>query len=155
MDKTGVDAFLDVHNGDEALPFNFIGGEGCANWSPRLKALQGAFLAKYAKNNSDMQVPVAYNPEETGQGRMIVCFNQIGFRFDCFAATLEMPFKDCMTNPDPTRGWNPARAKMLGASVLEALSYVASYLREEGEFCNEAFYEEDKYVRPTADYKSL
>jgi murein tripeptide amidase MpaA len=59
INKTSVDAFLDVHNGDEALPFNFIdGGEGCANWSPRLKALQGAFLAKYARNNSDMQVPV-------------------------------------------------------------------------------------------------
>jgi hypothetical protein len=53
--------------------------------------------------------------------------------------------------------WNPLRAKMLGASVLEALSYsyVTQYLREEGEFWNEAFNEEDKYVRPAADYKSL
>ena len=51
--------------------------------------------------------------------------------------------------------WNPLRAEALGASVLEALSYVTPYLREEGEFWNEAFYDEDKYVRPTADYKSL
>jgi hypothetical protein len=43
MDKTGVDAFLDIH-GDEALPFNFLSGsEGMSVWSPRLKALLTSF----------------------------------------------------------------------------------------------------------------
>jgi len=155
MDETGVDAFLDVH-GDEELPFNFIaGGEGCPNWSKRLETLQGAFLARYSRANSDMQVPVAYEPEEPGQGRLNVCSNQIGSRYDCLAATLEMPFKDCMSNPDPERGWNGARSAMLGSSVLEALAYVGPYVRAEGEFWTTAFGEEDAYVRPTDDYKSL
>jgi len=161
MDETGVDAFLDVH-GDEELPFNFLaGGEGCPNWSPRLEMLQGAFLQQYARSNSDMQVPIAYEPEEPGQGRLNVCSNQIGTRYDCLSVTLEMPFKDCLSNPDPDRGWNPARSKMLGASVLEPLLYVGKYLRMEGEFWKDVakdegvFGEEDKYVRPTANYKSV
>jgi len=153
MDETGVDVFLDIH-GDEALPFNFLAGsEGCPNWSDRLKALHGAFLAQYCRTNSDMQSAVAYNPEEAGKGRMNVCSNQIAARFDCLAATLEMPFKDCLSNPDPERGWNAARAAMLGASVLEPLAYVGPYLREEGKWKN--FGANDEYVRPTSDYKSL
>jgi murein tripeptide amidase MpaA len=153
MDETGVDAFLDVH-GDEALPFNFLAGsEGCPNWSDRLKTLHGAFLAQYSRTNSDMQSAIAYNPEQPGQGRMNVCSNQIAVRFDCLAATLEMPFKDCLSNPDPERGWNAARAAMLGASVLEPLAYVGPFLREEGELKN--FGACDEYVRPTSDYKSV
>ena len=158
MDETGCDAFLDVH-GDEELPFNFLaGGEGCPNWGPRLKHLHGAFLAKYSRVNSDMQVPVGYNPEDTGNGRMNVCSNQITSRFNCFAATLEMPFKDCMSNPDPERGWNGARAAMLGSSVLEALAYVGPFLRLEDEKELEHAFDlvkDDAYVRPSADYKSI
>jgi murein tripeptide amidase MpaA len=155
MDETGVDAFLDVH-GDEELPFNFLAGsEGCANWSKRLEVLHGAFLSKYSEVNSDMQALVAYEPEEPGQGRTNVCSNQIAIRFDCLAATLEQPFKDCLSNPDPERGWNPARAKMLGASVLEALSYVAPFLRTDGDFWTGRFSEHEKYVKPTSNYKSL
>jgi murein tripeptide amidase MpaA len=156
MDETGVDFFLDVH-GDEVLPYNFLaGGEGLANWGPRLKTLHGAFLNQYNRANSDMQVKIGYEPEDPGQGRMQVCSNQVGYRFDCLAATLEMPFKDCWSNPDPERGWNPARAKMLGASVLEAILYVAPYLRETDlDVVQNAFGTEDEYVRPTSDYKSM
>lgn len=155
MDETGCDVFLDVH-GDEELPFNFLAGsEGCPNWSPRLEALHGAFLAQYQRSNSDMQVHVAYEPEEAGNARMNVCSNQIALRFDCLAATLEMPFKDCLSNPDPERGWNPARAKMLGGSVLEPLYYVGPHLRTSGEFWNDAFVDGDKYVTPTSNYKNL
>jgi murein tripeptide amidase MpaA len=153
MDETGVDAFLDIH-GDEELPFNFLAGsEGCPNWSKRLETLHGAFLAKYSKTNSDMQSAVAYDPDEIGHAMLNVCSNQIAARFDCLAATLEMPFKDCMSNPDVDRGWNGARSAMLGSSVLEALAYVGPYLREEGDLT--AFGKEDAYVKPTSDYKSL
>ena len=154
MDETGCDMFLDVH-GDEELPFNFLaGGEGCANWRQRSATLHGAFLTKYSQTNSDMQVPVGYDrPEEPGQGSTNGCSNQIMTRFDCLAATLEMPFKDCLSNPDQERGWNGARAAMLGSSVLEALAYVGPYLREDE--LSEAFGEDDAYVRPSANYKSL
>uniref|UniRef100_A0A7S3VEH8 Peptidase M14 domain-containing protein n=1 Tax=Chaetoceros debilis TaxID=122233 RepID=A0A7S3VEH8_9STRA len=161
MDQTGVDVFLDVH-GDEELPYNFIAGaEGCPNWSPRLQSLQGAFLAQYSRTNSDMQVAVGYEPEEPGEGRMNVCSNQIAVRYNCLAVTLEQPFKDCMSNPDPERGWNAARSSMLGSSVLEPLVYVGPFLRTDNEFwvntedSAAAFGEDDMYVSPTSDYKSL
>jgi hypothetical protein len=59
--------FVNVH-GDEELPYtaisNFIAGaEGCPNWSSRLEALQGAFLAAYCRANSDMQPIFGYDPE--------------------------------------------------------------------------------------------
>ncbi len=155
MEETGVDVFFDVH-GDEELPFNFLAGsEGCPNWSPRLEALHGAFLAQYQKSNSDIQTTIAYEPEEPGKGRMNVCSNQIACRFDCLAATLEMPFKDCLSNPDPERGWSPARSRMLGSSILEPLLYVGPYLRNDSKFWEDVFVEGDKYVRPTSNYKSL
>jgi len=151
MDETGVDAFLDVH-GDEALPFNFLAGsEGCTNWGPRLKALHGAFLASYERANSDMQRKISYEPDEPNHALTNICSNQIALRFDCFSATLEQPFKDCLTNPDPTKGWNPARASMLGKSVIDALAYIHPYLRDESEFWT-ALPSEDKYVRPTNKY---
>ena len=151
MEETGVDAFLDIH-GDEALPFNFLAGsEGCTNWGPRLKGLHGAFLASYERANSDMQRKISYEPDEPNHALENVCSNQIALRFDCFSATLEQPFKDCLSNPDPTRGWNPARASMLGQSVIDALAYIHPYLRDESEFWN-SLPLEDKYVRPTNKY---
>ena len=157
MDKTGVDAFLDVH-GDEELPFNFLAGaEGCPNWGDRLKYLQGAFLASYSRANTDMQIPVGYEIEEPGQGRMNVCSNQISYRFDCLGVTLEMPFKDCLSNSNPETGWSPDRAKMLGKSVLDALVYVEPYLRETGEFWkdgNSKWENEDKYIAPSSKYQA-
>eukprot|EP00546_Thalassionema_frauenfeldii_P002851 CAMPEP_0178932656 /NCGR_PEP_ID=MMETSP0786-20121207/22759_1 /TAXON_ID=186022 /ORGANISM="Thalassionema frauenfeldii, Strain CCMP 1798" /LENGTH=435 /DNA_ID=CAMNT_0020610013 /DNA_START=257 /DNA_END=1564 /DNA_ORIENTATION=- len=151
MDETSVDAFLDVH-GDEALPFNFLAGsEGCTNWSTRLEALHGAFLASYERSNSDMQREISYEPDAPNEGMPNICSNQIALRYDCFSATLEQPFKDCLTNPDPTRGWNPARSAQLGASVVDALAYVHPYLRDETEFWKN-LPEEDKYIRPTNKY---
>lgn len=151
MDETGVDAFLDIH-GDEALPFNFLAGsEGMPNWGARLKSLHGAFLAAYERTNPDMQRKISYEPDEPNQGLSNICSNQVGRRFDCFSATLEMPFKDCLSNPDPARGWNAARASALGASVLDPLAYIHPYLRSSEEFWND-LPKEDAYVRPTEKY---
>lgn len=156
MDKTGVDAFLDVH-GDEELPYNFVAGaEGLTNWGDRLKHLQGAFLQSYARANSDMQVEVGYEPEAPNEGRLNVCSNQIAHRFDCLGVTLEMPFKDCRSNPNPDSGWSPQRAKLLGKSVLDALMYVEPYLRDETEFWKvnvDRWEKEDRYVCPTSKYE--
>lgn len=157
MDETGVDAFLDVH-GDEELPYNFLSGsEGCPNFTDRLKNLHGAFLSSYGRANSDMQSKYGYDPDPPKEGKTNICSNQIAIRFDCFSGTLEMPFKDCMSNPDPVRGWSPGRAMKLGESVLDALVYVHPYLREEGEFWTTPGWkkEDDRYVRPTHNYKNV
>jgi hypothetical protein len=62
-----------------------------------------------------------------------------------------MPFKDNLTNPDPAVGWTPARARKLGASVLEPLLYIHTYLRAEDEFWT-TLPPEDAYIATTDDY---
>jgi murein tripeptide amidase MpaA len=151
MQETGVDMFLDIH-GDEELPFNFLSGaESTANWGPRLEGLHGAFAAAYERSNPDMQKRVGYTPAPPNQGRPNVATNAVCNRFDCLSLTLEMPFKDCLSNPDPDFGWSPNRSRKLGASVLEALAYVQPYLRASGEFWTE-LPSEDAYVRPSHEY---
>jgi murein tripeptide amidase MpaA len=154
MDETGVDCFLDIH-GDEELPYNFIAGaNNIAKWGPRMEHLLGAFVASYSRANSDMQAKIGYpppdNPEDVA-GYMNVATNQVANRFNCLGVTLEMPFKDCLSNSDPTLGWTPARSRKLGASVLEPLEYMHPYLRAEGDFWM-ALPPEDAYVKTTDDY---
>lgn len=151
MDKSGVDAFLDIH-GDEALPFNFLSGsEGMSVWGPRLKALHGAFLASYERANSDMQARVSYDPDGPGEGMHNICSNQIAERFDCFSGTLEMPFKELTTENKNQLGWGPEQARRLGAFVLEPLCYIGPNLRNKSEFW-EGLSEEDAYVKPSSKY---
>lgn len=156
MDETGVDLFLDIH-GDEELPYNFISGaEKTPKWGKRMESLHGAFTAAYTRSNSDMQQAIGYpspESEEKVLGYMNVATNQVSNRFDCLGMTLEMPFKDCLSNPDPEYGWNPARSRKLGASVLDPLEYIHPYLRVEGEFWT-ALPEQDKYVETTDDYQN-
>jgi hypothetical protein len=155
MDQ-GCDAFLDIH-GDEALPFNFLAGsQGMPVWGKRLESLHGAFNAAYERANGDMQAKISYEPDSPGEGMPNICSNQIAQRFDCFAATLEMPFKELWgdslkENNDDKIGWGPERARKLGASVLDALCYVWPYLRDEGEFWEE-LPDKDAYVHPTEKY---
>ena len=150
----GVDCFLDIH-GDEELPFNFISGaELVPNWDKRMESLHGAFTAAYTRANPDMQRKIGYSPPKTREevlDYMNVATNQVANRFNCLGLTLEMPFKDCLTMPDPEFGWTPARARKLGASVLAPLEYIHPYLRAEGDFWTN-LPSEDAYVEPTDDY---
>jgi len=154
MDETGVDMFLDVH-GDEELPYNFASGANLVpKWGKRMESLHGAFTASYTRENSDMQQNIGYPPPESTEEvleYMNVATNQVANRFDCLAITLEMPFKDCLSNRDPERGWSPSRSRKLGASVLGPLEYIHPYLRAEGEFWTELPLE-DAYVPTTDDY---
>ena len=156
MDETGVDMFLDVH-GDEELPYNFTNGANLVpKWGPRMEALHGAFTASYMRENSDMQQKIGYPPPDTREEvleYMNVATNQVANRFDCLGITLEMPFKDCLTNSDPERGWTPARSRKLGASVLGPLEYMHPYLRAEGDFWNQ-LPPEDAYVPTTDNYEA-
>lgn len=156
MDETGVDCFLDIH-GDEELPFNFISGANLIpKWGERLQSLHGAFTAAYCRANSDLQQKIGYPPPESPievLNYMNVATNQVSNRFDCLGLTLEMPFKDCRSNPDPEHGWNPERSRKLGASVLEALEYIHPFLRADGEFWSSLPLEDD-YVVTTDEYQS-
>lgn len=156
MDATGVDLFLDVH-GDEELPFNFISGaEMVPNWDKRMESLHGAFVAAYSRSNSDMQPRIGYPPADSREAAldyMNVATNQVANRFNCLGMTLEMPFKDCLSNSDPERGWSAARSRKLGASVLDPIEYVQPYLRAEGEFWTQ-LPPEDAYIAPTDDYQA-
>jgi len=155
MDKTGCDFFLDVH-GDEELPYVFFSGaEKTPVWGDRIKHLHGYFIASYQRANSDVQKKIGYPPPESEEDAlkyMNVATNQVSCRFNCLGLTLEMPYKDCETNPDPDRGFICTRAKNLGSNLVEALDDVNSYLRAEGEFWKD-FSPEDEYVVPTDDFK--
>ncbi|KAL3802227.1 hypothetical protein HJC23_001771 [Cyclotella cryptica] len=155
MDETGCDFFLDVH-GDEELPYVFLSGaEKTPRWGERMEALHGYFAGCYGRANADVQREIGYPPpqsEEKALQYMNVGTNQVSNRFDCLGLTLEMPYKDCATNPDSEGGFGPLRAKRLGRSLVEALDGVAPFLRAEGEFWS-VFSEEDRYVEPTDNYK--
>ncbi len=155
MDETGCDFFLDVH-GDEDIPYVFFSGaEKTPTWGDRLENLHGYFISCYQRVNSDVQKEIGYPPPDSMDDAlkyMNVATNQISTRFNCLGLTLEMPYKDCETNPDPGRGFSIDRTKKLGANLVEALVDVHPYLRAGGEFWN-AFSKEDKYVVPTDNYK--
>lgn len=155
MDKTGCDFFLDVH-GDEEIPYVFFSGaEKTPAWCDRLEQLHGYFISCYQRANSEVQKDFGYPPPDSEGDAlkyMNVATNQIVNRFNCLGLTLEIPYKDCKTNPDLVQVLSLERTKKLGANLVEALADVHSYLRAEGQFWS-AFSEEDVYVVPTDKYK--
>jgi murein tripeptide amidase MpaA len=151
MDEVGCDFFLDVH-GDETIPYVFF--SGCAKtpvWGDRIRSLYGYFVEGYKRANPDVQKEYGYPPpasEESALRGMMKATNQISNRFNCLGLTLEIPYKDCATNPDPNVGLGIERCKKLGSNLVEALVRVYPYLRAEGDFWK-AFSEDDEYVVPT------
>ncbi|KAL3804518.1 hypothetical protein HJC23_002557 [Cyclotella cryptica] len=150
MDVTGCDFFLDVH-GDESIPYVFFAGPvKTPKWGERMMNLHGYFVSCYQRANSDVQKEFGYPPPESEEKTvklMNKATNQVSNRFDCLGLTLEMPYKDCATNPDPDCGFSPQRAKKLGRDLVDALSGVSTFLRAEGEFWSE-FSSEDSFVSP-------
>ena len=67
--------------------------------------------------------------ESLEETNLDVCTAQIGHRFDCLAATLEMPFKDNVYAPQPETGWSGERSRRLGEQAVEAISAVLGDLR--------------------------
>jgi len=65
--------------------------------------------------------------------------------------TLEMPFKDCLSNSDPSVGWSAARSRKLGSSALDPIEYIQPFLRDETDFWTR-LPAEDAYVTSTNDY---
>ena len=129
MQQTGVDFCLDAH-GDEAVPYNFVlGAEGIVGFTPRLAELQNAFKSSWVATCPDFQVSHAYGSAHPTRANPTLATNWIAQAFDCLAFTLEMPFKDNADLPDEDAGWNGARSRKLGASVLLPLLAVVQRLR--------------------------
>lgn len=118
MLEVGVDLCLDAH-GDEGLPYNFVvGSEGNDSYTPRQAELEIAFKNAWMNACPDFQDTHHYGLQEPGQANPTLATNWVAKQFECLALTIEMPFKDNADLPDPAVGWNGARSKRLGASVL-------------------------------------
>jgi murein tripeptide amidase MpaA len=121
MLATGVDCFLDAH-GDEGLPYNFVAGsEGNPGYTPFIADLENRFKAAWMGACPDFQDTYNYGVDEPGQANLSLATNWVAQQFNCLAFTIEMPFKDNADWPDAHVGWNGARSKKLGASVLQPL----------------------------------
>merc|ERR1711865_636013 len=134
MKNIGVDFLCDVH-GDEELPHNFFAGtQGCPSWTDRHAWLHQTLAKAYHAANPDFgDVRYNYGNDKIGDADLRCADGQVAERFGCLAVTLEQPFKDCFSNPQPEDGWSPARARKLGANMLDALSVVVGDLRRDFE----------------------
>ena len=122
MDKTGVDWAMDVH-GDESIPANFIAGfEGIPKWNDTQGARFYAFRDALAARTPDFQTKLGYPQSAPGRANLTMSTNQLANRFGAVAMTLEMPFKDHASNPDPIHGWSPARCQSLARDCLAVLA---------------------------------
>ena len=129
MQATGVDLYLDIH-GDEALAYNFVAGcESNPGFSARLSSLEALFKKCFLAATPEFQVAAGYEKGRFGSETLSLASNQVGYRFDCLAFTIEMPFKDNADRPEPLKGWSPERSKQLGHSVLQPIHDVLDQLR--------------------------
>lgn len=120
LDEIGCNGYLDVH-GDENIEGNFLCAEtGVPNWSVRLQSLHDAFEKGLLRANPDFQNSKGYPPDAPGSANLAICGSQITARFNCFASTLEQPFKDTADEFPQPCGWSPNRSRMLGATLLGA-----------------------------------
>jgi murein tripeptide amidase MpaA len=121
MQRTGVDAFLDVH-GDEGLPYVFVaGGEMLPGFTPEQARIQGEFIANFKRASPEFQDAHGYGAGKFNEQALRLASKWVGHTFGCLSLTLEMPFKDNANLPDPETGWNGERSRKLGAAVLEPL----------------------------------
>jgi murein tripeptide amidase MpaA len=128
MRETGVDMCIDVH-GDEAIPANFIAfSDGIPGWTDKMKTCKQQFSQFLEVANPDFQTVLGYPVTPPGESNLLKATDAIAQEFDCFAFTLEMPFKDCAAFPDPEYGWNPDRAKRFGASFVTAIRQIVPAL---------------------------
>jgi murein tripeptide amidase MpaA len=121
MDETGVNFSIDVH-GDEAIPYVFLAGfEGIPKWTDRQGDLYRRFRETLARRSPDFQVEHGYATAKPGAANLTMSTNQVANRFGAVSMTLEMPFKDNDSLPDPAYGWSAERSMRMGADCLGAL----------------------------------
>ena len=122
MDATGVAFAMDVH-GDEAIPANFLAGfEGIPSFAPARGDLFKEYRRRLDAHTPDFQTERGYGVTPAGKANLTVSTNQVAERYGAVAMTLEMPFKDCETNPDAEFGWSAQRSKALAVACLDVLA---------------------------------
>lgn len=125
MDASGVHFAIDVH-GDEAIAANFIAGfEGIPSWTEEQGAAYQRYRTILERRSPDFQTRLGYPKAGKGKANLTMSTNQLaerfGPRFGTVSMTLEMPFKDHDTMPDPEQGWSPERSRLLARDCLGAL----------------------------------
>lgn len=113
------------------MPYNFIAGsQGIPNYTPRLAHLLRVLCDAYVAATPHFQVGRGYDNDDPGGANLAICGDQIATRFDCLTATVEMPYKDLVEDPDvQNEGWNPKKCDHLGAAMLDAVRAVLPLLR--------------------------
>ena len=121
MIDTDCDFHLDVH-GDEALPYVFLAGY------ESIPSLTDAHLADFHRyqdllvaETPDFQKVYGYDLDPPKSSDLKKCTEWTAEQFGCFAATLEMPFKDNADLPDEDQGWSPERSRQLARDCIGAL----------------------------------
>lgn len=121
MDQTGCDFAMDVH-GDEAIPAVFLAGyNGIPGLTDEHQAGYDRYEAILDRRTPDFQTKLGYPKAPAGKANLSMCTNQLAYRFQCTAMTLEMPYKDLADAPEPEQGWSPERCKLLARDCLAAL----------------------------------
>ncbi|KQQ55813.1 hypothetical protein ASF84_10805 [Pseudomonas sp. Leaf127] len=129
MEHYGVDLFLDVH-GDEEIPYVFAAAcEGNPGYTAQQAELEALFRSTLEGITPHFQSVHGYPRSAPGQANMALACNSVGERYKCLALTLEMPFKDHDSAPDPVTGWSGQRSKALGRDVLTTLSRLVHVVR--------------------------
>ncbi|KIF82471.1 M14 family metallopeptidase [Noviherbaspirillum autotrophicum] len=119
--EVGCDLFLDIH-GDESLPHVFVAGcEMLEGFSERQAAEQQVFIDSFKLASPDFQTEHGYEAGKYRADMLQLASKYIGHTFKCVSLTLEMPFKDNASLPDPEVGWNGARSARLGAAMLQPI----------------------------------
>jgi murein tripeptide amidase MpaA len=132
MHETGVDFFLDVH-GDEGIANNFlVSARGIAGWNDRLEALFNSFSALLLEESSDFQTREGYPVPQPGKANHDIATNAVAQHWDCFSATLEMPFKDAAIRTDRVGGWSPERCRNFAHAHLRAMARFLDVLHVKG-----------------------
>lgn len=122
MIDTGIGIFFDIH-GDEAIPYVFTSGcEHIPSYSQKQKKLDSIFKKYMLQVNPDYQTKVGYEKGQFKDEQMTLATCWIGDHFDCFAQTLEMPFKDNDNLPDKLHGWNGNRSYLFGQTLLTTIN---------------------------------
>lgn len=77
----------------------------------------------------DFQTVHGYGRTPPGRANLALASSQIAERFLALSFTLEQPFKDTISSPDPAQGWCPERSMRFGAAFLNPIAEVLPDLR--------------------------